>query len=238
VDTGADGVHYLLGYIPSETYAQGNFLTRLEEENDAEKKALEEEEGMALRYEQTGKYYPSADDPGDRYSEIGFYKRQTQWVSTYTNYKGVPVNRNEDKEREDGKESDEAYAKRLLDTCGPRKEGESDKDYIKRVTTVFPKIDLVNIQSTGDLYSVAQNHQRIKAKRLDVLVDCENPVYNKAKLDRDELPEGDNVGDDSGLHAGDMHIRGSNRVVMKTGQEILLQVGRTVVSLRDDGLRR
>jgi hypothetical protein len=234
---GADNRYYLLGYLPNEDEQYSNFLTGLAKVNAEEKRKLKEEEGMALRYEQTGKHTDYAgSDPGDRYSEIGFYRRQTQWISTNPAYKGVPVNRIKDKEK--GDETDEEYAKRLVTVTGiAREENESDKAYIRRVTGVFPKIDRVNIQSTGDLYSAAKNHQRIKAKRLDVLVDCDDPVYNKAKLDPDELPSGDNIGDDSGLHTGDMHIRASNRVVIKAGEEILLQVGRTAISIRDDALR-
>jgi hypothetical protein len=49
------------------------------------------------------------------------------------------------------------------------------------------------------------------------------------------LPLGDYSGDDSYLHEGDIHIRAGNRVVIKAGREIRLQVGRTLLRIGDDG---
>jgi hypothetical protein len=193
--------YYLMGFLPSATDPDSNFLTsdkpeekvnpskeekelfdKQKESFDDEKKLLEGEEGMVLRYRQTGKHDSSAKGVTDRYSEIGFYRRKTQWKAPNEEY----------------------------------------KDF----TEAVPRIDQLNIQSTGDIHTKAKNHHLMKAKRFELLVDAEN-----GKL----LPLGDNPGDDSGLHAGDVHIRAKNRVVIKAGKEIVLQVGKTVLKISDGG---
>ncbi|MDR2433721.1 MAG: hypothetical protein LBD47_04050 [Treponema sp.] len=200
VDT-VNAEYYLMGYIPSATDMKNNFLTKEKkddeksnEEFNKETKVLKDEESMVLRYEQTGKNAPSATDITDRYSEIGFYRRKTQWQSTNKDYKDVTGN-----------------------------------------DSVFPHIDQINIQSTGDIHTMAKNHQQLKAKRFELLVDCKDTIHNKAKLSKDELPLGDNPGDDSVLHAGDAHIRAGKRVVIKAEEEIQLQVGRTILTINDEG---
>jgi hypothetical protein len=82
VDQDSDNNYYLIGYLPSETDPNNNFLTDVDGKNNDEKQALENEKGIILRYEQTGLKNPPAYDPKDTselYSEIGFYHRPTQW---------------------------------------------------------------------------------------------------------------------------------------------------------------
>jgi hypothetical protein len=96
----------------------------------------------------------------------------------------------------------------------------------------FPGVDRLNIQSTGDIKSLAQNHHQLKAKRFEVLVDCDDVDHG----DETAKPFGDREGDDSALYAGDAHIRAKNRVVIKAGQELRLEVGRSAIILSDDGI--
>ncbi|MDR1249783.1 MAG: hypothetical protein LBK63_10815 [Treponema sp.] len=228
VDTDGEN-YYLLGYLPSESEAVNNFLTNTANSNSDEKSALQNEAGLVLRYEQTGKVTPSTTDVTDRYSEIGFYHRPTQWRSNdsaYKDFTGKPL-------QNEG-ETDAAYSARLV-AAGPSKNtGESDADYITRV--MRPGIDHLNIQSSGDLYAGAKNYQRLTAKRFELLVGCKAPAHAKAQLSKEELPLGDNVGDDSTLHAGDVHIRAKKRVVIKAGKEIILQVGKTALKISDNSL--
>lgn len=100
----------------------------------------------------------------------------------------------------------------------------------------FIAIDQLHLKSTGDIKQKAANHNQIRAKRFELLVNCEKPIHNKADLTKDELPLGDKPGDDSVLHAGDAHIRASRRVVIKAGDSITLQAGRTLLTINDDGL--
>jgi hypothetical protein len=244
--------YYLMGYLSSATDANNNFLSNTkpvpvegedgysEEQKklydtqkgyfDTEVGALRDGEAMVLRYEQTGKNTPE-DGKDERYSEIGFYRKETQWRTSNTDYKGVPQTlvRNKD-------EGDKEYSERLKTADFPKADDESDANYIYRVTTAFPKIDRLNIQSSGDMRAVAKNYQLLKANRFELLVNTSDTIHDQKELDRDDLPLGDNPGDDSALHAGDAHIRAGNRVVIKAGEEIILQVGKTAVKISDGAL--
>jgi hypothetical protein len=93
-----------------------------------------------------------------------------------------------------------------------------------------PKIDRISIRSTGDIHSRAQNHHGMRAKRLELLADCEGIEAEGARA------FGDGEGDDSRLYAGDAHIRAKNRLVLKAGQELRLQAGRSAIVISDDGI--
>jgi hypothetical protein len=201
---GDNASYYLMGYLPSAGTKDNNFLTNDKTTGDKftqEKNTLLDEEGMVLRYEQTGKVTPSAEDAADRYSEIGFYRRETQWQSTDKGYKDVTGD-----------------------------------------DPVYPKIDQINILSTGDIHTTAKNHQLLKANRFELLAGCDDINHKIVGVIDEEtgeyiedLPLGDNPGDDSELHKGDVHIRAGNRVVIKAEEEIRLQVGRTVLTITDEG---
>jgi hypothetical protein len=255
VDGSTSPSYYLIGYLPDTQDRMNNFLTntlpasvpaegeagynkeKKEQYDkqkgyfDAEAAALKAGEAMVLRYEQTGKTTPQ-DGQDERYSEIGFYSRPTLWRSTNDAYKGVvPPARKEN-------ETDADYSARLVTAGYPKSSGaETDFDHIVRATAFFPKIDRLNIQSSGDMRAAAKNYQLLKAKRFELLVNCPDTIHDDKELSKDELPLGDNPGDDAILHAGDAHIRARNRVVIKAGKEILLQVGKTAVSIKDDGLK-
>jgi hypothetical protein len=96
----------------------------------------------------------------------------------------------------------------------------------------FPGVDRLNIQSTGDIKSRAQNHHQLNAKRFEILVDCDEVDHSDEKA----KAFGDREGDDSSLYAGDAHIRAKNRIVVKAGQELRLEVGRSAIILSDDGI--
>jgi hypothetical protein len=214
VDNDGENTHiyYLIGYLPSDSDIENNFLTKKSAGTDyaADKAKLKNEEGMVLRYQQTGKK-DLMDDAPDRYSEIGFYRRTTQW-----------------KPKTDEKGKYAAY------------------------TNELPNIDQINIQSTGDIRQSAKNFQEIKAKRLELLAGLESydhAAYPGADYEysfadiRDKydeklakLPFGDSPGDDSNLYAGDMHLRAKNRVFIKAGDEIIIEVGRSSIVINDEGI--
>jgi hypothetical protein len=99
----------------------------------------------------------------------------------------------------------------------------------------YPRIDQINIQSTGDIHESAANHHRTKAKRIEILSNV-NETDFAGDLKGDNRPFGDRPGDDSNLYAGDVHIRANNRIVIKAGQEIRLEVGRSAIVISDDGI--
>jgi hypothetical protein len=95
----------------------------------------------------------------------------------------------------------------------------------------LPAIDRINIQSTGDIKSKAQNFHQTKAKRFELLVNCDEVDHST-----DSYPFGDRPGDDSSLYAGDAHIRAKNRIIVKAGDEIVFEVGRSSIVINDEGI--
>jgi hypothetical protein len=177
----ASNANYLMGYIPSSQDFQTDGMFH------------DDGRGEVFRYQQTGKKRDKI-PAGEKYSEIGFYSRKTQWKSKDTSYEDVTN----------------------PDTPG------------------FPRIDQINIQSTGDIHESAVNHHRTKAKRIEILSDVNETDFSKDL--KDNRPFGDRPGDDSNLYAGDVHVRAGNRIVIKAGQEIRLQVGRSAIVISDDGI--
>jgi hypothetical protein len=94
------------------------------------------------------------------------------------------------------------------------------------------KIDRINIHSTGDIYTRAVNHQEIKGKRLAILADCKEGGKKE-----DDLSDLDRHGDDGTLYEGDLHIRAKKRIVIKAGESIYLEAGRSSVLIDDLGVR-
>jgi hypothetical protein len=106
----------------------------------------------------------------------------------------------------------------------------------------FDDQDAVNIQSTGDIESRANNYQLLKAKRFEILVNTQelspNQRFTNANADEwqsDQAPVGDSPLGDPMIHSGDMHIRAGRNIVIKAANEIRLQVGRTIVVINDGG---
>ncbi|MDR1985887.1 MAG: hypothetical protein LBP88_02810 [Treponema sp.] len=232
-DGAANKTYYLIGYLPSETDKNNNFLTHTSSEKgfDAEKAALKEQEGMILRYAQTGKTKPSEEDPSDRYSEIGFYRRKTQWVSEDTNYKDVPLF-----PKQSAEETEEAFSARLVAAGYPKNDQENAETHIKRVMKrMTPRIDRLNIQSTGDIHTQAKSHHRMKAKRIEILSDVPEKDFSWP-LEYHNRPFGDKGADVSDLFQGDIHIRGKRRIILKAGNEIRLEVGRSTIVISDAGI--
>ncbi|MDR2759473.1 MAG: hypothetical protein LBB78_08830 [Spirochaetaceae bacterium] len=101
----------------------------------------------------------------------------------------------------------------------------------------FSSIDVLTLDSTGNIRETAKNHHLQKAKRIEILADAPEVVDRKTNaVDKQgTLPLGEYPGDDASLHRGDIHIRAGNRVVIKADKEIRLQVGRTVLRIDDKG---
>jgi hypothetical protein len=93
-----------------------------------------------------------------------------------------------------------------------------------------PRVDRVKVRSTGDIDIQAENYHKTRAKRVEILADADGVTDSGAR------PFGDKAGDDSSLYAGDAHIRAKTRVVVKAGEEIRLEVGRSAVIISDSGI--
>ncbi|MDR2634345.1 MAG: hypothetical protein LBC51_12105 [Treponema sp.] len=111
--------------------------------------------------------------------------------------------------------------------------GADQGNYAAATAEGYPKIDQIRIHSTGDVHESAVNHHRVQAKRFELFIDCDPPKTADYKADP---PFGDKNGDDSFLYAGDAHIRAKNRVVIKAGESIELQAGRSSIIINDEGI--
>jgi hypothetical protein len=241
----ASTTYYLMGYVPDVTQpfsaaagaeGTGNGNLTLKE--------VINKQGQVFRYRNTAKQVM----PGD-YSEIGYYNKPTQWTSPDKILSEIPI---VESSKLDIGEDIKGY--RITCDRGqtpPKYTGGRDgttaitdsKDIAKiekwfKDNIPCPDIDHLNIQSTGDIYSSAQNHHRAKAKRFELLVDCDGPNYTKNPDDYgwDDWAFGDRSGDDPNLYAGDAHIRAKNRIVIKAGDEIRLEVGRSSIVISDKGI--
>jgi hypothetical protein len=99
-----------------------------------------------------------------------------------------------------------------------------------------PLIDTLKIVSAGDIHQKATNHHQTKAKRFELLVNCEGSKASD-KESKKEFAFGDKSGDDSELYAGDAHIRAKNRIIIKAEKEIELRVGRSLILITDKGIK-
>jgi hypothetical protein len=102
----------------------------------------------------------------------------------------------------------------------------------------FPSIDVLTLNSTGNIREIAQYHHLQKAARIEILANTPEVIDRKTNAidDHGTLPVGDLPGDDSSLHRGDIHIRAQKRVIIKADEEIRLQVGRSVLRIDDQGI--
>ncbi|MDR1635933.1 MAG: hypothetical protein LBR93_01215, partial [Treponema sp.] len=148
------------------------------------------------------------------FSEIGFYNKKAKWPDVI-------------------KKNDEMV--KLLPNDEMVKPLPEDR---------FSRIDVLNIQSTGDIESRAENYHLLKAKRIEFLAGtdevspetrADNCRDNFSSWESGEAPLGDNPLDDPAVHKGDAHFRAGRRIVIKAVGEIRLQVGRTTLLINDDG---
>jgi hypothetical protein len=233
---GTEGdLNYLLGYIPS--YADQSFIPKFSSESSSDyvtnRTKFNTEKPMVLRYQQTGK---TAAPNTERYSEIGFYHRQTKWsASAETRDDYVSLVKAEG-------ETDAAYSLRIEDKGFPKIASETVAAHIARYATSKPQpnIDQINIHSTGDIHTTAQNYQKVQAKRFEMLAVKYDDNTGKSTPDPELSPNeqglGDHEGDNYRLKQGDVRIRAGNRVTIKAESEIRLQVGRTTLVINDAGL--
>ncbi|MDR1147882.1 MAG: hypothetical protein LBK66_04560 [Spirochaetaceae bacterium] len=88
-----------------------------------------------------------------------------------------------------------------------------------------PKVDRINIQSTGDIYTDADNHHRLTARRLEMLTTALQTGFN-----------GEDVNDASkSMNSGDIRILAEGDITIEAGNSITLRVGRTSVKISDKG---
>jgi len=173
--------YFLMGYLPSET---GDFRFQPAGEEDQTRQEVLDRDGLVLRYKKRG-----TNRKGDSHSEIGFYRRLSEWPEY----------------------------------------GESDREM---ADPSYPDMDDLCLRSGGDLHARSRNLHQVQAGRVELLADCEG-VDRTGGKSRAPL---DGEGDDSTLYRGDVHVRAAQRIVLKAGQEVRIEVGRSALILRDDGI--
>jgi hypothetical protein len=134
-------------------------------------------------------------------------------------------------------------------------DGEEAKKEQRLPEDRFSRIDVLNIQSTGDIESRAGNYHLLKAKRVEILSDM-GEIGPERRIDNcvgsfgegntrgayytnwqsTSAPLGDNPMDDPAVHGGDIHIRANKNGIFKAAEEIRLQVGRTCLVITDGGI--
>ena len=188
VHLGGGTDNYLLGYVPDSTN-NNTFVPQLAatDKQTAENNKLQADKGLILRYQQTGKNSPG---PDEQYSEIGFYSKLTSWEPS------VADNYNETV---------------MLDKDGKETTDEAKKD--KQV----PKIDRINIKSTGDIYSDAVNYQGIRANRMEISVGKDKNLGKKAKR-------------------GVLSLEAGDEIQITSDTKITLKVGKSSITIDDTGI--
>jgi len=96
----------------------------------------------------------------------------------------------------------------------------------------YPGVDRLRIKSTGDIREEAANWRLSKARRVEFLAGVEETDHTDANA----LPPLDKPGDDSRLNAGDFQVRAKNRIVLKAGEQIVIEVGRSSIIIDDKGI--
>jgi len=156
-----------------------------------------------------------------------------EMAGQFFRYKGpndAPGESNNEKKKECYSEIGFYHEKTLW---GP-KEDERD-NYVDKNSGNIPKLTTLKIVSTGDINQKAANHNQIKAKRFELLVNCKGSGESDKESTK-EYAFSDFPGDDSAVFAGDAHIRAGNRVIIKAGDEIELRVGRSKIVINDEGI--
>ncbi|GHV83486.1 hypothetical protein AGMMS50212_08260 [Spirochaetia bacterium] len=202
----SDGAkYYLMGYVPSSDSMPFN---QKQEKKDAAGKVVYEEvttdildkQGEVFRYKKLGEVATDAN-----YSEIGFYQEKTKWeTETRHNLYSAEVEKKT-------KAITEKYKLQINAETDKEKKKELEKKMKKEIAkeeeVLYPTLDRIKIQSTGDIYSSAVNHHSMTAKRFDLKV---------------------NNG------AASISIDAKGNVSIK-GNSISLKAGRTSVKISDDG---
>jgi hypothetical protein len=226
--------YYLMGFVPSVTddalfYPEGTNPNKtladtalaLETANETEKAAL----GQYIREG----YNPNQRNPGD----ITDFLKDNGMALRYKQEENLNLAQGDIKKNAGkGAYSEIAFYNKAAKW--PETGGGTD----------YPRQDTINIQSTGDIESRAENYQLLKANRFEILVgEGASELSSKARVDnatsddweKGKAPLGDHVMDKPAVEKGDLHIRAGKRVIIKADNEIRLQVGRTTLVINDKG---
>ena len=99
------------------------------------------------------------------------------------------------------------------------------------INAANPNVDIINIASTGDISSSAQNFNHVSGQR--VLV--ESKFLTQTNLDKaKDLKE--MLLDAKEICKGDVHIKADHRIILNAREGLLLQVGPASISIKPTGI--
>lgn len=111
------------------------------------------------------------------------------------------------------------------------KKSESDEKY--------PDIVQLDVSSTGDIYTTAGNYNEINARRVGIFSGVDLDTFKENKDSKEGLMTlpFDNPDAKPSFQQGDIQIRANKRLVLKAGEGIDIQCGRSIISIDDTGIQ-
>lgn len=109
------------------------------------------------------------------------------------------------------------------------KKEEADKDY--------PDVVQLDVSSEGDIYTTAAGYNEINARRVGIFSGVDLEKFKSEKSDKGlmRLPL-DNPDASPSFQQGDIQVRASKRLVLKAGEGIDIQCGRSIIRIDDTGI--
>lgn len=103
----------------------------------------------------------------------------------------------------------------------------------------FPEIVQLDVSSTGDIYTSAGNYNEINARRIGIFSGVDLDTFKENKDDNDGLMKlpFDNPDAEPSFQQGDIQVRANKRLVLKAGEGIDIQCGRSIISIDDTGIQ-
>jgi hypothetical protein len=201
------GEQVLVGAGEGGEYFLMGYLPSAKQSFESKDELVKQEE-LGLTYKQSGRTAGNVPS-GEESSRLTFSKRQTQWR--------VPQN---------SSELPHYVSTSVAAGHNP------------------PIIDYVQLHSTGDMEESAANWHKTKAKRVEILAGVDDAAASasngeKLEIDHSDTTQrafGDGVDQYSMLQSGDVHVRAKERIILKAGSEIRLQVGRSEIIITDSGI--
>ncbi|MCQ2966509.1 MAG: hypothetical protein MJ250_07230 [Alphaproteobacteria bacterium] len=103
----------------------------------------------------------------------------------------------------------------------------------------YPELVQLNVSSTGDIHTTAGNYNEINARRIGIFSGVNLNDFKENKDENDgfmKLPF-DNPDAEPSFQQGDIQIRANKRLVLKAGEGIDIQCGRSIISIDDTGIQ-
>ena len=113
----------------------------------------------------------------------------------------------------------------------------------------FPEIDRIDVTSSGDVITTAQNYNEVNASRIGLFAGVQSDLEKSKQEVLDSKENGgnyvnglaalplDNKDDNLSFTKGDVQVRADHRVVINAQSGIELRCGRSVLKIDDSGIK-